>query len=145
MKGYLDLVLQKNRIVEVKTSSRGWTDFDLVRHLQVGAYAFVYNTLHGGPSEVEVHVIVKLKREPRVEVHPIARGESATRWWLQAAAAIERAITAGSFPPKPSALCHECEYEHACAAWTEEEPIFDSAHVRTAPALREEARASADL
>ena len=118
MKGFFDLVLEGGTVVELKTSARGWQEFDLIRHLQVGAYAFAWNSLHGGPSQLEVQVIVKLKREPRVETYTIERGEERTRWWLAAARDIERAIASGIFPPSPSALCHECEYETACAAFT---------------------------
>lgn len=117
-KGYFDLVLTNNRVVEVKTSSKAWSAFDLVRHIQCGGYAYAYNTMNGGPCEVDVHVILKLKREPRVEVHEIRRGEAQTRWWLHAAWAIEEAIQAGHFPPNPSPNCAGCEYEKACAAWT---------------------------
>jgi putative RecB family exonuclease len=122
LKGYFDLTLEDHTVVEIKTSARGWNEADLVRHLQVGAYAFAWNALHGGPSRVEVHTIVKLKREPRVEVFKVERGEPHTRWWLEAAAAIERAIEARHFPPSPGPMCHECEYDSACAAWTSELP-----------------------
>jgi len=134
LKGYFDLVLDDNRVIELKTSARGWSDDSLARHLQVGAYAFVWNTLHGGPSMLDVHVIVKLKREPRVETYSIERGEPATRWWLQAAAAIEHAIQSGAFPPSPSMLCNECEYGSACLRMTgvvEERP-------RAAPSPRQQ-------
>lgn len=123
MKGYFDFVLTKNhRVVELKTSARGWNEGDLARHLQVGAYAFAWNALHGGPSEVEVHVIVKLKREPRIERYVVERGEADTRWWLHAASEIEAAIEAGHFPPRPSPFCNECEYQKACLSLVEPAP-----------------------
>ncbi len=118
LKGYFDLVLEDDRIVEIKTAAKGWREDDLARHLQVGAYAYVWNTLHGGPSEIEVHVIVKLKGTPRVERYAIERGEADTRWFVQAAAAIEAAIDARIFPPSPSMLCHECECQKACLSLT---------------------------
>lgn len=114
LKGFFDLVLADDRIVEIKTSAKGWREDDLARHLQVGAYAYVWNTLHGGPSQVDVLVIVKLKGTPRVERYSIERGEADTRWFLQAAAAIEDAIEARVFPPSPSMLCNECEYQKTC-------------------------------
>lgn len=123
MKGFFDLVLEGGKVVELKTSSRGWQEFDLIRHLQVGAYAFAWNALHGGPSQVQVDVIVKLKREPRVETYLIERGERDTLWWLAAAREIECGIAAGIFPPSPSGLCHECEYEVACAAFTGDDEL----------------------
>lgn len=114
IRGFFDLVLADDRVVEIKTAAKGWREDDLARHLQVGAYAYVWSTLHGGPSQIEVHVIVKLKGTPRVERYTIERGEADTRWWLQAAAAIESAIASGNFPPSPSMLCNECEYQSAC-------------------------------
>ena len=121
LKGYFDLRLEGNLVVELKTSSRGWSDFELIRHLQVGAYAFAWNALHGGPSALEVHVVVKLKRDPRVETYRIERGEEATRWWLESAREIEAAIAGGHFPPSPSPLCRECEYALTCERWSGDE------------------------
>lgn len=126
LKGYLDLILANRTAIELKTSSKGWSDFDLVRHLQIGAYAFALNAVHGSPSALEVHVLVRLKKEPRVETFRIERAVDATRWWFEAARSIEAAISGGHFPPKPSPLCRDCEYEKACAAWTLEEPGADS-------------------
>ena len=117
MKGYFDLVLPDDRVVELKTSARGWASEDLSRHLQVGAYAFALQQMRSRPSELEVHVVVKLKREPRVETYEVERGDSGTRWWLRAASEIEGAIASGHFPPKPSPLCRECEFETTCAGW----------------------------
>lgn len=122
MRGFLDLVLTNGTIVEIKSAARSWRQSDIVRHLQVGAYAFAYNCLHGGPSQLEVHVIVKLKRAPRVDVFKAIRGEAETRWWLRAAGTIEAAIVAGHYPPVPGFLCAECEHAKACSSWTEELP-----------------------
>lgn len=141
MKGFFDLVLEGGKVVELKTSSRGWQEFDLIRHLQVGAYAFAWNSLHGGPSQLEVQVIVKLKRKPRVETYSIERGEEHTRWWLAAARDIEHGIASGIFPPSPSALCHECEFETACSAFTGDDDTPLAGDHRTFPPLDERALA----
>lgn len=117
LKGYFDLVREDGTVVELKTSSRGYDESDLARHLQVGAYAFACNSLHGGPSKLEVHVLVKLKREPRVETYRIERGEADLAWWQGAAHAIEDAIAARQFPPSPSPFCRECEFGRSCLAW----------------------------
>lgn len=120
MKGYLDFVLERESVVELKTAARAWNKNDLVRHLQVSGYAYADMVRCGGMSDLEVRVLVKLKREPRIQTFHIARGERAIRWFLQAAWAIEGAIAAGHFPPSPGPLCGECEYEGACASWTDE-------------------------
>ena len=142
MKGYFDLVLEDDSVIEVKTSARSWQPEALDRHLQAGSYAFAWNVLHGGPSQLDVHVIVKLKREPRVEVLHVVRGERDTRWWFVAAAAIERAIEERHFPPAPGPLCPECEYARACANWTTELPSFDITRPRLA-IVRDERMADA--
>ena len=118
LKGYFDLVLDDNTVVELKTSAKAWPESFLERHLQVGAYASVWNTLHGGPSQVELHILVKNKK-PRLDLIQVERGESSTTWWFGAAKAIEEAILDGHFPPSPGPLCVECEYQRTCARWGE--------------------------
>jgi CRISPR/Cas system-associated exonuclease Cas4 (RecB family) len=117
LKGYFDLMLE-DRIVELKTSARGWSEFDLPRHLQVGAYCFASHVLFEALPTVEIQVLVKLKREPRVERFIVERNTQDLGWWLAAAAEIERAIEGGAFPPSPGPLCRECEYGRTCAMWT---------------------------
>jgi CRISPR/Cas system-associated exonuclease Cas4 (RecB family) len=143
LKGYFDLVLGDGRTVEVKTSARGWSEHDLSRHFQVGAYCYAGSADSGAPALLEVHVIVKLKREPRVDVFPVKRDQEACRWWFRAAAAIEHAIAQRAFPPAPGPLCRECEYEATCAGWTSTEPA-DIAH-RRLPVLQREPLLSLSL
>jgi CRISPR/Cas system-associated exonuclease Cas4 (RecB family) len=114
LKGFFDLTLEDGTIIELKTSARGWQDHEVSRHLQLGAYAFAFNAMHGAPSKVRAIVVVKLKREPRIETFTVERGEHETRWWLEAAAAIEGAISGGHFPPNPNPFCVECEYARSC-------------------------------
>lgn len=116
LRGYFDLVLEDTTVVELKTSAKGWPESFLVRHLQIGAYAFAWNVHHGGPCQLDVHVVIKTKK-PRVEAHRIERGEPGTKWWFEATAAIEAAILAGHFPPSPGPLCMECEFQGACSRW----------------------------
>jgi hypothetical protein len=118
LKGYFDLVLDDQTVVELKTSAKAWPESFLERHLQVGAYATVWNTLHGGPSQVELHVLVKNKK-PRLDSIRIERGEGNTAWWFAAAKSIEDAILDGHYPPSPGPLCVECEYQRTCARWGE--------------------------
>jgi hypothetical protein len=57
-------------------------------------------------------------------------------WWFAAAAEIERAIAAGHFPPQPSPLCGECEYERACAATGREAQTATVVRLPVAPERR---------
>ena len=115
IKGYFDLV-GEDRVYELKTSAKAWSEWDLPRHLQVGAYCFASHVLHDGDARVEVQTIVKLKKEPRVDSFVVERDAAGLRWWLRAASEIESAIAAGHFPPAPSPFtCRDCEYGRACA------------------------------
>jgi CRISPR/Cas system-associated exonuclease Cas4 (RecB family) len=115
--GYFDLVVSKgDEVVEIKTTSRAWHPLSIARHLQLGAYVAAANALHGGPSRVIVHAILKQK-SPRVEEYPVERGEPDNAWFFHAAMAIEGAIQAGHFPPSPGdSTCFGCEYSKACLA-----------------------------
>lgn len=126
LRGFFDFVLE-DRILELKTSSRGWSEFDLIRHLQVGGYAFASHVLYPNLPRVEVNVIVKLKGRPRVEKYLVERTPTELGWWLEAAGTIEAAIQSGSFPPSPSPLCHTCEYEKKCQGMTEPRRAVTSA------------------
>lgn len=107
LRGYFDLILEGGRVIEIKTTSRRWGEsVDLLRHLQLGAYAFATNGV------VEAHVLVRKKKEPLVESFHAEN----TAWWLSAAVALERAIASGNFPPTPSPMCSACDFERTCAA-----------------------------
>lgn len=114
LRGYYDLRLEDGSIVELKTSSKGWSEDSLVRHLQVGAYAYATHADAEVPTRLSVQVLIKLKREPRIETYVVERSEADLGWWIRAASEIEDAIAAGLFPPSPSPLCMECEYARAC-------------------------------
>jgi len=116
LKGYLDLVHEDGTVIEIKTASRGWSEGDLGRNLQLGAYSFALESVSGNSVRLQVHVLVKLKREPRLDVLPVSFSEQELGWWKKAAADIEASIAAGSFPPAPSPLCHQCEYVRACSS-----------------------------
>jgi len=124
LRGYFDLVLEDTTVIELETSAKAWPESFLVRHLQIGAYAFAWNVHHGGPCQLDVHVVIKTQK-PRVDAHRIQRGEPATKWWFEATAAIESAILAGHFPPSPGPLCMECEFQGACSRWEQPPQALD--------------------
>jgi CRISPR/Cas system-associated exonuclease Cas4 (RecB family) len=113
IRGYFDLTLE-DRIIEIKTAAKAWSDWDLQRHLQIGCYAYASHLLHGGNSLIEVHALVKLKTAPRVQQLVVERSAVDLWWWLRAAAEIESAIAAGNYPPSPGPLCRECEFQRRC-------------------------------
>jgi CRISPR/Cas system-associated exonuclease Cas4 (RecB family) len=62
---------------------------------------------------VELLALVRTKR-PRVQHAVLPRDRDLSRWFMRAAASIERAILAGHFPPAPGATCASCEYRGVC-------------------------------
>ena len=110
-RGYFDLVLDNGTVVELKTSSRTYSDDTVLRHLQLGAYAYA-RTYADESAVIRVDVMVKLKREARVVSY--AYPGALMPWWISAAHEIERAIDAEVFPPSPGPLCIECEYRATC-------------------------------
>ena len=115
--GYFDLVVRKgDEIVQIKTTSKAWHPQSLLRHLQVGTYVTAANALHGGPSRVVIHAILK-QRIPRVEEYSVERGEPDNAWFFHAAKSIEDTIQAGHFPPSPGPTCIECEFGNTCLAY----------------------------
>ncbi len=112
--GSFDLIIGNgDKIVHLKTTARGWSKLSLKRHLPIGAIVAAANVLHGGPSRVTVHTLLRQKR-PRVELHRVERGEADNRWFFEAAKDIEAAIHAGHFPPSPGARCRDCEFAARC-------------------------------
>lgn len=115
LRGYYDLRLEDGTVVEIKTSSKSWNEDSFLRHLQIGGYAYAARRSARTPAPLAVHVLVKLKRAPRIETRVVERSDAELGWWIRAAAEIEQAIGAGLFPPSPSPLCIECEHARACA------------------------------
>jgi CRISPR/Cas system-associated exonuclease Cas4 (RecB family) len=112
LRGYFDFLTGDGTVVELKTASRGWGDIDPSRHLQLGAYSYAAELATGVPVCVEAHVLVRTKREVRIDRYELASGQHG--WWLQSAIEIERAIAARIFPPAPGMACSGCEYRQAC-------------------------------
>jgi putative RecB family exonuclease len=110
MVGYFDFELAAGNIVELKTAKRAYSTVALRSGLQFAAYrtAAAYFGV-----DVELLALVRTKR-PRVQHAVLPRDRDVSRWFMRAAASIERAILAGHFPPAPGTACPSCEYRRAC-------------------------------
>ena len=110
MVGYFDVELASGNVVELKTAKRAYSAVALRSGLQFAAYRTA--AAYAG-VDVELLALVRTK-QPRVQHVVLPRDREVSRWFMRAAASIERAILAGHFPPAPGATCASCEYRRAC-------------------------------
>jgi len=110
--GYYDFVLRDHRVVELKTSRAEYTDTTVRTSIQLAAYLTAMDEQHSA-SRLELEVVVKTKT-PRLQRISLVPTPEIKLWFWQTAAAIERAIAAGHFPPSPGFGCASCEYRRQC-------------------------------
>jgi CRISPR/Cas system-associated exonuclease Cas4 (RecB family) len=108
--GFFDAELANGNFVELKTAKRSYSPVDLRAGLQFAAYRTAAQ--HFG-VDVELIALVRNKR-PRIQQVTLPHDRDVSRWFLRSAAAIERAILAGHFPPAPGQACASCDYRGAC-------------------------------
>ena len=111
--GFLDLTLVDGSCVEIKTAARAYSESDIARNLQFGAYRAVMRAR--GAGALRLVVLVKTKT-PKVQEVVLEADEGAVAWFMSAAVDIERAIASGQFPPSPGMACAMCDYTSACSA-----------------------------
>lgn len=114
--GYLDIELASGNFVELKTVRRSYSEVELRTGLQFACYRTAARYFG---VDVEVLALVRTKK-PRIQHVVLPHDGDVARWFHAAAAAIERAILAGHFPPTPGATCASCDYRRACTGGGEE-------------------------
>ncbi len=115
LRGVFDVVLKGDRIRELKTAGRDFSESNLARNVQLSSYSLAWHVLHGRQVTIEVTAMLKQKHA-RVQSHEVTRTLPQNAWFLQLVIEIADAITSGSFPPNPGWGCDSCEYETICSA-----------------------------
>lgn len=110
--GFLDLTLVDGSCVEIKTAARAYSESDIARNLQFGAYRAVMRAR--GVGALRLVVLVKTKT-PKVQEVVLEADDGAVAWFMTAALDIESAIASGQFPPSPGMACAMCDYTSTCA------------------------------
>lgn len=96
------------RLIDYKTSKKLFSKSDIATPLQMVVYALAIEREFGvPPSEYEYDFILLDKIQPVVSQGFVARGENKIYKTLEK---IEVDRKAQSFDPKPSPLCHWCDY-----------------------------------
>lgn len=113
--GRMDLVRPDDRIVEFKTAHR--QPFGTREHLlQLAAYAFAYERMHGVRPHVSLVTMVA-SSVPEVIVRNVRVSDNDRAFFVATAHEVVRGITAKVFPPTPGALCTHCPFAALCAQW----------------------------
>lgn len=113
LRGIFDLVLAGDRVVEVKTAAKSWSEQEAARHLQLTAYSFAYEQLRGRIPSLEVVALVKTK-QPKLQRLTTVRTSEEHEWFLTLVHEVSEAIDARVFPPNPGWACPGCEHGARC-------------------------------
>jgi putative RecB family exonuclease len=116
LKGFFDLILEGDTIVELKTAAKAYDKGSLARHIQLTSYRYAYAQLFKRDATIKVTSLLK-QRKPRIETYEAIRTREDDAWFVHLAVESNRGIEAGIFPPSPSFLCGDCEYAEQCRKW----------------------------
>lgn len=114
LRGVFDVLLDGDRVRELKTAARDYDAGTLARHIQISAYCWAYPRLFGREATLEVVTMLKTK-QPRIETHEVTRTVAEQAWFVQLALEVARAIELDVYPARPSWACSSCEYAEPCA------------------------------
>lgn len=109
--GFLDFTLVDGSSIELKTAGRAYSASDLRRNVQFAAYKAVMRARSAG--SMRLVALIKTKT-PKIQDVVLEADDASERWFMAAAADIERAIASGQYPPAPGMSCSMCDYENAC-------------------------------
>lgn len=113
LRGVFDLVLSGDRVVEVKTAAKAWSEGDANRHLQLTAYSFAYEHMRGRVPTLEIVALIKTK-QPKVQRLATKRTAEDHAWFLTLVREVAEGIESQVFPPNPGWACAGCEYGSRC-------------------------------
>lgn len=116
IRGYVDLLLADDTLVEIKTAARRISDDDLRRRLQLSAYAYAHRLRRGRSPKLAVVSLMKTKR-PSVEISATERTPDDDAFFVHLASEVSRGMDSGAHPPNPGWQCSDCEYAKTCRAW----------------------------
>lgn len=121
--GIFDLVERDDSgavvIVDFKTASRKYTDFQVENSLQLALYAYAatFNGLTDGDDVLlRFDVLIKTK-SPQLQRYYLARDGGDHRRAFRALREVLRAIEAGAFFPNPGPHCLDCPFQKPCQKW----------------------------
>ena len=128
--GVLDLILRDPsdpstfHIIDHKTAARRYDETKIATDMQLTAYKWLLEKsgyLGDDKDEYDLSlrwdVILKLKKEPRVERYTTVREEKDIRRFLRTTRVILQAIEQGIFYPQTGWQCVDCGFKRVCYGW----------------------------
>lgn len=109
-------------IIDHKTASRAYSKDKIEQDLQMTVYSYLVcaNKLVPAKSETlhRFDVLVKLKKEPRLDVYHTSRTAAGRRRLAKTISRVLKGIEAGVFIPNASWMCTDCQHAGACVNWS---------------------------
>lgn len=127
--GIIDLILRDPsntsifHIIDHKTAARRYDETKVATDMQLTAYKWLIEKSNylGEEDGIEValhwDVLLKLKKEPRVERYTTVRDGKDVRRFLRTTRIILRAIEQGIFYPQTGWQCTDCGFKQVCDGW----------------------------
>jgi putative RecB family exonuclease len=117
LEGFFDLVEADDTIVEFKTSAQVLSLSDIDASMQLTAYGYAFEHLHGRmPKGFKLVNFVKNKKI-RMEVTETTRGKSDLVGFFTVAEQVLKGIRSGVYIPHTGYWCKDCEYRAQCPIW----------------------------
>jgi len=113
LEGFIDLVLEPDCVVELKTGVRKWNEEAVSSNLQVTLYSYAYKLLFGKDPELSIKLLLR-QRTPRIETFQTTRTRDDVRWALTLVREVFESIKKAAFFPNPGWFCGDCEYADLC-------------------------------
>jgi len=117
LKGYIDLIDDKNFIIDHKTAKRSMTEEMVRSDPQLTAYALAYRKLDGKEEAgLRFDIMVRTKK-PKIQQIQTYRNKEDIKRLIKTFKYVNKAIQSGIFYPNPNFMCSNCGYRELCKKW----------------------------
>ncbi len=117
LKGYIDLIDDKQCIIDHKTTKRSFPENTAEKDVQLTAYSLAFRTLYGQEEKgVRLDVMVRNK-QPKIQQLYGKRTQADIDRFSRLAGQVENAIRGGFYYPNEGYLCGNCGYQGMCEKW----------------------------
>lgn len=114
--GIIDLIEEKDTVVELKTSSRTIDPLSLSQNLQLTAYGYAYFVIYRKNPKLRIDSLIKSKKV-RMEQLQVRRDKEDYIRLFHVAKEVLKGIRSGYFCPNYSWMCNDCQYYETCQKW----------------------------
>lgn len=129
--GFFDLIEEDSTVVDFKTSAHTMSQDDVDRHLQLTAYGYAFQILHGKPANGFQIINFVKGRKPKIVKLETSRDKSDFEGFFYLAKEVLKGIQSSVFYPHPGYWCKDCEYAFLC-------PLFEGKVEMQIPEMQNE-------